>query len=307
MLRQERLPKELKIRLSLLRLQMKLWLSNVTNVLRHLKKNRFAMAGATVVLVFVLASMFAPYITPVPPEEVDLSKRFVKPSWISEHPFGTDHLGRDIFTRIVYGARVSILVGVITVGISLIIGGTLGMIAGYYGGVFDSALSRFTEILLAFPYLIFAIGAMSVLGPGFWNLIWALSFKTWVEFFRLARAGVLAEKARDYVDAAKVLGRSDFAILTSEILPNMINPLIVVGTLRMGTMMVMEASLSFLGIGIPPRIPAWGSMIRDGYRFVLNAWWLSVLPGLFLVLLVLSINVVGEALRDLLDPDFRGF
>lgn len=307
MLQQERLSNELKFRLSLLRLQMKLWLSNVTDVLRHLRKNRFAMAGAAVVLVFVLASIFAPYITPVSPEKVDLSKRFVKPSWIGEHPFGTDHLGRDIFTRIVYGARVSILVGVITVGISLIIGGTLGMIAGYYGGIFDSVLSRFTEILLAFPYLIFAIGAMSVLGPGFWNLIWALSFKTWVEFFRLARAGVLAEKARDYVDAARVLGRSDFAILTSEILPNMINPLIVVGTLRMGTMMVMEASLSFLGIGIPPRIPAWGSMIRDGYRFVLNAWWLSVLPGLFLVVLVLSINVVGEALRDLLDPDFRGF
>jgi peptide/nickel transport system permease protein len=148
---------------------------------------------------------------------------------------------------------------------------------------------------------------MAMLGPGFWNLVWALCFKGWVEFFRLARAGVLSEKTKEYVEAAKVLGRSDFEIMGSEILPNIVNPLVVVGTLRMGTMMVMEASLSFLGIGIPPRIPTWGSMIQDGYRFILNAWWLSTFPGLVLVALVLSVNLVGEGLREVLDPDLQTF
>jgi len=297
---------EIGARLSTVKLQARLWFSNIGDVLRQMAKNHLAMAAAAVILIFVLAAVFADYVTSGLPDDVDLSKRFIAPSWTREHPLGTDHLGRDIFTRIIYGARVSILVGLITVGISVVTGTTLGMVAGYYGGILDGVLTKFTEILLAFPYLIFAIGAMAALGPGFWNLVWALSFKAWVEFFRLARAGVLSEKTKEYVDAARILGRSDFAIMSSEILPNIVNPILVVGTLRMGTMMVMEASLSFLGIGIPPRIPAWGSMIRDGYRFVLNAPWLSILPGVFLVILVLSINVVGEALRDVLDPGFRG-
>lgn len=283
---------------------MRLWVENTRKMIRRFRKNPSAVIGAVIATVFVLAAIFAPYITPFAPDEINLNARLIPPSLTGRYLMGTDHLGRDVFTRIIYGARVSILVGVITVAISTVVGGTLGMIAGYYGGVFDMALSRFTEVLLAFPYLIFAIGTMAMLGPGFWNLIWALSFKGWVEFFRLARAGVLSEKTREYVEAARVLGRSNFSIMVSEILPNMINPLIVVGTLRMGTMIVMEASLSFLGIGIPPGVPAWGSMIQDGYRFVLNAWWLSVLPGLFLVILVLAINLLGEALRDVLNPDY---
>ncbi len=236
---------------------------------------------------------------------MNLRDRFSPPG--GKYLLGADHLGRDVLTRILYGARVSILVGVITVTISVAVGGFLGILAGYYGGAFDALMSRLTEILLAFPYLIFAIGAMAMLGPGFWNLIWALCFKGWVEFFRLARAGVLAEKTKEYVEAARVLGRSDLEIMGSEILPNIVNPLLVVGTLRMGTMIVMEASLSFLGIGIPPRIPAWGSMIQDGYRFILNAWWLSTLPGIVLVALVLSVNLVGEGLREALDPDLQTF
>ncbi|MGI6643578.1 MAG: ABC transporter permease [Bacillota bacterium] len=272
-----------------------------------LKGNKPAVVAGIVVLVYILGAVFAPFITPSEPDSTSLSERLLPPSWVGSHPLGTDHLGRDILTRIVHGARVSILIGVTTVAISMVIGCILGMTAGYYGGLLDAVLGRLTEILLAFPYLIFAIGAMAMLGPGFWNLVWALSFKGWVEFYRLARAGVLQEKTKEYVEAAKILNRTGPEILLIEILPNIINPLLVVGTLRVGSMMVMEASLSFLGIGIPPRIPAWGSMIQDGYRFLLNAWWLSALPGLFLVILVLSLNVFGETLREAVNPELKAF
>jgi peptide/nickel transport system permease protein len=193
-------------------------------------------------------------------------------------------------------------VGLATICISSVVGVGLGMLAGYYGGVFDRLLARFTELLLAFPYLIFVIGIMAIMGPGFWNLVWALSFKGWVEFYRLARALMMAEKNREYVDAARALGRSDAAILLREILPNMANSILVLGTLRMGNMIVMESSLSFLGLGIPPRIPAWGSMIADGRRYMLGAWWVATLPGIALALLVLGMNLLGEGLRDVLDP-----
>lgn len=292
---------------ALLALRLRLWAASARSVLRRVTRNRPAMVGGIVVLLFIAGAIAAPWIAPAAPDQIDLANRFAPPSLVGKYPLGADHLGRDVLSRVVYGARVSILVGVLTVSISVVVGGTLGVIAGYYGGAFDSALSRFSEILLAFPYLIFAIGAMAMMGPGFWNLIWALSFKGWVEFYRLARAGVLSERTKEYVEAARVLGRSDFAIMTSEILPNMAGPLVVVGILRLGTMMVMEASLSFLGIGIPPRIPAWGSMIQDGYRFILSVWWLSAIPGLFLVTLVLSINLFGEALRETLDPDLQAF
>lgn len=294
-------------RIALMKLRFRLWHASASSLSRRLRKNNLAVLGFFLVLLFIAAAVFAPAITRIPPDRMNLADRFAPPSLRGKYLLGADHLGRDVFSRIVYGARVSILVGVITVSISMLIGGTLGVLAGYYGGVLDASLSRFSEILLAFPYLIFAIGAMAMMGPGFWNLIWALCFKGWVEFFRLARAGVMAEKTREYVDSARVLGRSDAAIMLSEILPNMINPLIVVGTLRMGTMMVMEASLSFLGIGIPPRIPAWGSMIQDGYRFIIDHWHLSALPGLFLVVLVLSVNLFGEALREALNPDLKTF
>lgn len=286
-------------------LRLSLWAEGVSATIRRLRRNKAAMLGALVVSIITLSAVFAHVIAPYPPDEMSLAGRFSPPG--GKYILGADHLGHDVLSRILHGARVSILVGIITVTISVIAGGVLGILAGYYGGWFDALMSRLTEVLLAFPYLIFAIGAMAMLGPGFWNLVWALCFKGWVEFFRLARAGVLSEKAKEYVEAAKVLGRSDLEIMGSEILPNIVNPLMVVGTLRMGTMMVMEASLSFLGIGIPPRIPTWGSMIQDGYRFILNAWWLSTFPGLILVALVLSVNLVGEGLREVLDPDLQTF
>lgn len=290
---------------ALFKLKTRLWLSSTGEIMLKVMQNKMALAAMLVVAAFGITALFADYIAPYSPDEISLENRFCPPSWVGAHPLGTDHLGRDILTRMVYGARVSIAVGFLTVGISALVGTTLGVISGYYGGWLDSLLTGVTEILLAFPYLIFAIGAMAALGPGFWNLIWALSFKGWVEFYRLARAGVLSEKSREYVEAARLLGRSDSAIIVTEIMPNMINPILIVATLRIGSMMVMESSLSFLGIGIPPRIPTWGSMIRDGQRFILNAPWLSIIPGVALLLLVLSLNTIGEAFRDVLDPELK--
>ncbi|HHY62704.1 MAG TPA: ABC transporter permease [Bacillota bacterium] len=258
--------------------------------------------GLIIVAAFVLVAVLAPVIAPYAPDEVDLDSWLIPPGFGSGHLLGTDQLGRDILSRIIYGSRVSILVGLTTILISSVVGIGLGMLAGYYGGALDRVLARFTELLLAFPYLIFVIAIMSVIGPGFWNLVWALSFKGWVEFYRLARALTMSEKNREYVDAARALGRSDGVILVREILPNISNSMLVLGTLRMGNMIMTESSLSFLGLGIPPRIPAWGSMIADGRRYMLGAWWVATLPGIALALLVLGMNLLGEGLRDVLDP-----
>ncbi|HBK61484.1 MAG TPA: ABC transporter permease, partial [Firmicutes bacterium] len=241
----------------------------------RLMSHRGGRLGLIIVLAYVVVAVAAPVLAPYSPGAVDLVRRLVPPGLRTGNLLGTDQLGRDILSRIMHGARVSILVGLATVCISAFVGVGLGMVAGYYGGVLDRALARFTELLLAFPYLIFVIGAMSVMGPGFWNLVWALSFKGWVEFYRLARALVMSEKNREYVEAARVLGRSDGVILTCEILPNIVNSMLVLGTLRMGNMIVMESSLSFLGLGIPPRMPAWGSMINDGRRYMLTSPWVA--------------------------------
>ncbi|MDI7247088.1 MAG: ABC transporter permease [Bacillota bacterium] len=278
---------------------------NFLSFARQMAGNPAAVIGGVVILLYVAVAIFAPWVAPCAPDQVALSERLAPPSWIGEFPLGTDQLGRDILSRIIYGARVSILVGVLTIAISVTVGVGLGVVAGYFRGSFDRIVSRFTDLLLAFPYLIFVIGAMAVLGPGFWNLIWALSFKGWVEFYRLARAEVMSEKTREYVEAARALGRSHAAIICSEILPNVVHSILVLGTLRMGNMIVLESSLSFLGLGIPPRIPAWGSMVNDGRRYMLTAWWVATLPGLALVGLVLAINLVGEALRDVLDPRLK--
>ena len=268
----------------------------------RLTSHRGGRLGLIIVLAYVAIAVAAPVVAPYPPGAVNLAARLAPPAIRTGNFLGTDQLGRDILSRIMHGARVSMLVGLAATSISAVLGVGLGVVAGYYGGVLDRALARFTELLLAFPYLIFVIGAMSVMGPGFGNLVWALSFKGWVEFYRLSRALVMSEKNREYVEAARVLGRSDGAICVQEILPNIAGSILVLGTLRMGNMIVMESSLSFLGLGVPPRMPAWGSMINDGRRYMLTSPWVATFPGLALALLVLGMNLLGEGLRDVLDP-----
>ena len=275
-------------------------LSSANRVSAGLAAEPIGLIAGLLVLAYVLGAVLAPLIAPYSPTATDLAARLAPPSRL--HWFGTDALGRDVLSRTIYGARVSIMVGLLTVGISAVAGTALGMLGAYYRGGIDLVGARLVELLQAFPYLIFAIGMMAFLGPGFWNLIWALALKGWIEFYRLARGETLSQANREYVEAARAMGYPSSWILVSEILPNIVNTVAVVATLRLGYFMVLEASLSFLGVGIPPRTPAWGSMINEGRNVLFIAWWVSTIPGLALLLLVLAINLLGERMREILDP-----
>ena len=275
-------------------------LSSANRVSAGLAAEPIGLIAGLLVLAYVLGAVLAPLIAPYSPAATDLAARLAPPSRL--HWFGTDALGRDVLSRTIYGARVSIMVGLLTVGISAVAGTALGMLGAYYRGGIDLVGARLVELLQAFPYLIFAIGMMAFLGPGFWNLIWALALKGWIEFYRLARGETLSQANREYVEAARAMGYPSSWILVSEILPNIVNTVAVVATLRLGYFMILEASLSFLGVGIPPRTPAWGSMINDGRNVLFIAWWVSTIPGLALLLLVLAINLLGERMREVLDP-----
>ncbi len=278
-------------------------LSQLWQVARGVLRTPVGFISALVVLAYVFVAVFAPVIAPYAPDATDLAARLRPPS--AEHRFGTDGLGRDIYTRVLYGARVSLLVGSLTVLITATFGTVLGILGGFYRGAFDVISGRLTELLLAFPYLIFAIGMMAFLGPGFANLVLALSLKGWVEFYRLARGETLDQSEREYVEASRALGQRSLRTLFREVLPNIVPPILVMATLRVGYFMVLEASLSFLGVGIPPNIPAWGSMIAEGRNVLFIAWWVSTLPGIALLVLVLAINLLGDRLQDVFDPRRR--
>lgn len=275
-------------------------LPQILGVLRKVLRSPVGAASAAVILAYVLVAVFAPVVAPYAPDATDLGARLRPPS--AEHRFGTDGLGRDILTRVLYGARVSLLVGSLTVAITATFGTVLGVLGGFYRGTFDAVSGRLTELLLAFPYLIFAIGMMAFLGPGFANLVLALSLKGWVEFYRLARGETLDQAEREYVEASRALGQRSLRTLFREVLPNVLPSILVLATLRVGYFMVLEASLSFLGVGIPPTIPAWGSMIAEGRNVLFIAWWVSTTPGIALLILVLAINLLGERLQEMFDP-----
>lgn len=287
----------------------KIYWKRVKQFVKELIRCRTAFLGAIIVLSFILVAIFAPFIAPHDPLKASIVSRLRPPFWMERgsitYLLGADEIGRDILSRIIYGARVSILVGLVTVAISGFLGTLLGSFAGYFRGRFDAILSRFADLLLSFPYLIFAIFLMSIIGPGFFNLIVILCFKSWVNFFRLSRGEMISEKTKEYVEAAQALGESDVKIIFKEILPNIIHSLLVLATLRVGFFIILEASLSFLGLGIQPPTPAWGSMINSGRAYMLSAWWVSTIPGIALLILVLSINLLGEGLRDILDPRLK--
>lgn len=291
------------------RIRLRVWRRAGKEFGRELLGHPVALVGGIIIVAYLLGAVFAPQITRYDPTRGNLRMRFQSPAWQEggswEYPLGADAQGRDLLTRIIYGARISLLVGGLSVSISILLGGTLGALAGYYRGRLDAIISRLADLLLAFPFLIFAIGVMAFMGPGFVNLIMALTFKGWVEFFRLVRGAMMAEKTQEYVEAARVSGLGHLAIIAREILPNIIQSVFVLGTLRMGDMIIMEASLSFLGLGIPPHIPAWGSMVASGRDYMLVSWWVSTFPGIALLILVLSINLFGEGLRDILDPRLK--
>lgn len=292
-----------------LRRQLRLLRNGFLHLWAELRHHPVSLAGGIIVVLFILAAVFASQITSHDPTRGKLRSRLTPPAWQEggspEYLLGTDAQGRDILTRIVFGARISLLVGFLSVTISIIIGAILGALAGYFRGHLDTLLSRFADLLMSFPFLIFAIAMMAFIGPGFFNLILALTFKGWVEFFRLVRGEIMSEKTKEYVEAARALGRSDAEIILSEIFPNIVQSIFVLGTLRMGFFIVTEASLSFLGLGIQPPTPAWGSMVSEGRDVMLTAWWVSTMPGIAIVLMVLSLNIFGEGLRDIFDPRLK--
>lgn len=284
-------------------LQATLTFRNLRNVFGELRQNPAAVISLAIIIFYILMAVLAPVLAPYNPEQMALGSRLAVPSL--DHWFGTDSLGRDILSRCIFGARISILVGLFSVALCVIFGVSLGLIAGYSRGRLDAILSRASELLMAFPYLIAAIGMMAFMGPGFWNLIWALALRGWVEFFRLARGETMGQMTREYVEAAQALAQPRWRIMLSEILPNITASIIVLATLRVGFMIVLEASLSFLGVGIPPSIPAWGSMISEGRHVLFISWWVSALPGIILMILVLATNLLGEGLREVLDPRLK--
>jgi len=271
---------------------------------RAARYNPLATAGVIMVTIFVLFAVFAPWLAPYDPAYINLPARLIGPT--SAHWFGTDELGRDIFSRIIYGARISMLVGISVVTASLTLGLIVGCIAGYYGGRVD----RFVNVIvmnafLSFPGILLAIAFVAFLGPGIFNLILALSIGGWVGYARLVRAQVLATREREFVEAARALGASDWRIVTRHILPNMIQPVIVQGAIGMAGAVLAEATMSFLGLGVPPPTASWGSMLNDGRAHLFDAPHLVLFPAAAVMIAVLSFNFIGDALRDYLDPRSR--
>ena len=284
-------------------------MANAREFWRLYRKNHLAVIGGAIVIAFVLLAILAPYVTSHDPETPNFLAIRKPPAWLSggswTYPLGTDHLGRDILTRIIYGARVSLLVGFIVVCFATIVGVILGLISGYFGGKVDAVIQRVIDTLLAFPYLILATALVAVLGPGLRNIIIALLYKEWIYPCRVVRGEVLVAKEQEYVEAARTVGAGDRYIMFKEILPNILASTIVVSTLRVATVILMEASLSFLGMGVEPPTPAWGIMVAEGRRFINTEWWISTFPGLAILFAVLGINLMGEGLRDALDPKLR--
>jgi peptide/nickel transport system permease protein len=268
------------------------------------KRNVLASIGMVLVMVFVVFALFAPWIAPQNPSNIDLPSRLQPPS--RAHWFGTDELGRDIFSRVIYGARISMLVGSSVVAGSLLLGLILGSIAGYYGGLSDKFFNVVVmNAFLSFPGILLAIAFVAFLGPGIFNLILALCIGGWVGYARLVRAQVLSVKEKEFVEAARALGASDWRIVTRHILPNIIQPVIVQAAIGMAGAVLAEATMSFLGLGVPPPTASWGSMLNDGRTHLFDAPHLVLFPALAVMLAVLSFNFIGDALRDYMDPRSR--
>ena len=266
--------------------------------------NILATAGLALVVVFVACALFAPWIAPQDPARIDLPARLMGPS--ASHWFGTDELGRDILSRIIYGARISMLVGSCVVAASLTLGMIFGSIAGYYGGITDRFLNVIVmNAFMSFPGILLAIAFVAFLGPGIFNLIFALSLGGWVGYARLVRAQVLAVREREFVEAARALGASDVRVVTRHIWPNIIQPVIVQAAIGMAGAILAEATMSFLGLGVPPPAASWGSMLNDARSHLFDSPHLVLFPAAAVMLAVLSFNFIGDGLRDYLDPRSR--
>jgi peptide/nickel transport system permease protein len=278
-------------------------------LLRRLVRRRTALFGLLVVLGVILAAVLAPLFAPFDPLEQDIGQRLREPGWQDAqgrvHVLGTDHLGRDILSRIVYGSRIALLVGLAAVLISGILGMVIGLVAGYFGGRVDDFLMRLADVQLAFPFILLAIAVIGVLGPSLRNIIIVIGVSSWVVYARVVRGEVLSIREREYVQAAVALGSRHGRVLRQHVLPNTLTPWLVVATLDMARVIVIESALSFLGLGVQPPTPTWGGMLADGRVYLSTAWWLATFPGLAILVTVLGINLFGDGLRDTLDPRLK--
>lgn len=263
------------------------------------KKRPGMILGLTVLVLFVLVGVFAPLIAPMDPLEISSNRR-AAPS--GEHWLGTDELGRDILSRIIYGARVSLRVGLVAISIALGFGSVLGMVAGFAGGWIDSIIMRLTDIMLAFPGILLAIAVVAVLGPSLFNVMIAVGIESIPAYVRTARGSTLSVKEMEYVTAARTSGSTTARIIRRQVLPNVAGPLIVLSTIGIAGSILSAAGLSYLGLGAQPPTPEWGAMLSSARNFVRDAWWIATFPGIAIMLVVLSLNLVGDGLRDILDP-----
>ncbi len=273
------------------------------------RKREFPWFPGVVLAALVLTAVFAAYLAPQSPTEGDITKKLIPPIWMErgdwEHPLGTDRFGRDVLSRIIYGSRISLLVSLIAIGVAGTFGTVLGLISGYRGGLIDVVLMRLTDIALSLPLILIAVVLVAVSEPSFGNVILVIALLLWPRFARQVRGETLAIKQQDFVALAVVAGRSSWWIMSRHIFPNVVPTLLVITTLQVGYVILLEGTLSFLGVGVPPPNPAWGLMIADGRGFLATAWWISLFPGLAMLLIVLAVNLMGDWLRDHLDPKLR--
>jgi peptide/nickel transport system permease protein len=257
----------------------------------------------------VVAAVFAPYLAPHDPTAGDITQKLIPPVWMeggdSSHPLGTDRFGRDIVSRVIHGSRISLIVSLIAIGVAGTLGTLLGLISGYRGGALDAILMRLTDVGLSLPTILIAVVMVAVSEPSFRNVILVIALLLWPRFARQIRGETLAVKEQDFVALAVVAGRSSAWIISRHIFPNVVPTLLVISTLQVGYVILLEGTLSFLGVGVPPPNPAWGLMIADGRGFLATAWWISLFPGLAMLLTVLAVNLMGDWLRDHLDPKLR--
>ncbi|MCD8552928.1 ABC transporter permease [Seleniivibrio sp.] len=269
-------------------------------LLSKVKGSYLLYSGLTVVLFFIVVAIFAPFIATHDPTAINLNNIFAAPS--AQNFFGTDELGRDVFSRIVYGSRISLFVGFVAVGISLLIGVILGLVAGYFGGWTDIIIMRIVDIMLCFPAFFLILAVIAFLNPSVFNVMAVIGLTGWMGVTRLVRAEVMSVKTRDYITAAQVQGLSTNIIMFKHILPNVMTPIFVTATLGIAGAILTESSLSFLGLGVQPPTPSWGNILTAGKDNIMFAWWLSMFPGLAIFITVLGYNLLGEGLRDVLDP-----
>lgn len=263
-------------------------------------RNTSLMIGGLITLTIIILAVFAPALATHGVEQMDMRNRFAGPSW--DHLLGTDNFGRDLWSRLVWGARVSLSIAVIAVVFSVIIGTIVGLVAGYFGGWVDLVLMRITDIFLGVPAIVLALAIVAILGPGMLNVALALIVVAWTEYARVVRSTTLVLREQNYVQAARALGASPSRILFKEILPNAMGPIIVLSSLGLGTAIISESALSFLGFGLPPPTPTWGWTLAYGTKFIRDAPWLSIISGASIMITVLGFNLLGDGLRDILDP-----